>query len=101
MDEALPVATPDGGDLHDKHYTDEMTGLPLQAGLVRIARREMAYMEQMSVFRPLTGEEARQCSRGPAHALRGRRSRRAGGSRHPHEAGGVRDQTAHQGLVHL
>ena len=60
LDEALVIAPPDGGDLHDTVYTDEMTGLPLRPSLVRQARREdMTYMEQMQVFRALTDEEAR------------------------------------------
>ena len=39
LDEALRVLPPDGGDLHDAPYTDEMAGLPLRPALVRQASR--------------------------------------------------------------
>ena len=58
MDEGLPTEPPDGGDLFDSPYVDEMTGLPLQAALVRSARREeMAYMVQLGVFEALGAHE--------------------------------------------
>jgi len=57
LDEEAPNPTSAGAH-HGARYYDEVTGLPLPAGLVQGARREeMEYMSKMSVFTDATPEE--------------------------------------------